>query len=44
MEMILIVAIVGICLSALTMAWATYLGWVTRNREQTAEPILESEH
>ena len=42
MESILIFGIIGICLVVLTMAWASYLGWVTRRRGPGTEPFLES--
>jgi hypothetical protein len=42
MELILIFGIVGICMTVLTMAWASYLGWVTRRRDRGTEPLLES--
>jgi len=44
MESMLIFGIIGICLVVLTIAWASYLGWVTRRRDRSpgTEPLLES--
>jgi hypothetical protein len=43
MEILLIVAIIGGCLTVITLAWTTYLGWVTRQEDRGTDPLLESE-